>query len=101
VADADRRGVVGAGPGRSASRCTTRGGTPTWPARRRSSTCRPLLSICPPAWPERRKLEVAQLILATLRGFLIEWRTSGDGAGIEAGLSALVRALEREESASD
>ena len=60
-----------------------------------------LLSICPPAWPERRKLEVAQLILATLRGFLIEWRTSGDSAGIEAGLSALVRALEREEAAND
>jgi len=60
-----------------------------------------LLSICPPAWPERRKIEVAQLILATLRGFLIEWRTSGDSAGIEAGLTALVRALEREEAASD
>lgn len=59
-----------------------------------------LLSICPPVWPERRKLEVAQLILATLRGFLIEWRTSGDSAGIDAGLSALVRAIEREEAAT-
>ena len=58
-----------------------------------------LLSICPPEWPERRKFEVAQLILAALRGCLIEWRTSGDGAGIEAGFAALVRALEREESA--
>ncbi|TCC46416.1 TetR/AcrR family transcriptional regulator [Kribbella capetownensis] len=58
-----------------------------------------LLSICPAAWSERRKGEVAELILATLRGFLIEWRTSGDGAGIEAGFAALVRALEREESA--
>ncbi|TCC60198.1 TetR/AcrR family transcriptional regulator [Kribbella pittospori] len=58
-----------------------------------------LLSICPAAWSEQRKGEVAELILATLRGFLIEWRTSGDGAGIEAGFAALVRALEREESA--
>ncbi|MFI6832880.1 hypothetical protein ACIBG5_37595 [Kribbella sp. NPDC050241] len=58
-----------------------------------------LLSICPATWSEQRKGEVAELILATLRGFLIEWRTSGDGAGIEAGFAALVRALEREESA--
>jgi len=60
-----------------------------------------LLSICPPEWPERRKFEVAQLILAALRGCLIEWRTSGDSAGIDAGLDALVRALEREEASSD
>ena len=60
-----------------------------------------LLSLCPPAWSEQRRSEVAQLILATLRGFLIEWRTSGDGAGVDAGLAALVRALEREESARD
>lgn len=58
-----------------------------------------LLSICPPAWPEQRKREVAQLILATLRGFLIEWRTSGDAPGIESGFAALLRALEREEAA--
>ena len=58
-----------------------------------------LLSLCPAAWPERRKLEVAHLILATLRGFLIEWRASGNADGIEAGFAALVRALEREASA--
>jgi AcrR family transcriptional regulator len=58
-----------------------------------------LLSICPPAWSDQRKREVAELILATLRGFLIEWRTSGDAAGIDAGFAALVRALEREEAA--
>lgn len=58
-----------------------------------------LLSICPERWPEARKREVSELILATLRGFLIEWRTSGDAAGIEAGFAALTRALEREESA--
>lgn len=58
-----------------------------------------LLALCPDDWEEQRKTEVAEFVLATLRGFLIEWRTSGDGAGIEAGLAALVRALEREERA--
>ncbi|WP_329135177.1 TetR/AcrR family transcriptional regulator [Streptomyces sp. NBC_01476] len=56
-----------------------------------------LLSICPPDWPERRKLEVAELILAAMRGFLIDWLTTGSTDGAEAGLEALVRALEREE----
>ncbi|WP_134109058.1 TetR/AcrR family transcriptional regulator [Kribbella pratensis] len=59
-----------------------------------------LLSLCPESWSEQRRQEVAELILATLRGFLIEWRTSGDAAGIEAGLAALTRALEREEQAN-
>jgi AcrR family transcriptional regulator len=58
-----------------------------------------LLSLCPPTWSEQRQREVSELILATLRGFLIEWRTSGDAAGIDAGFAALVRALEREEQA--
>ena len=58
-----------------------------------------LLSICPEQWPEQRKAEVAEMILATLRGFLVEWRTSGDAAGIDAGFKALVRALDREEAA--
>jgi AcrR family transcriptional regulator len=58
-----------------------------------------LLSLCPADWDEQRKTEVSELILATLRGFLIEWRTSGDAAGIESGFAALVRALEREEQA--
>ncbi|WP_432879693.1 TetR/AcrR family transcriptional regulator [Kribbella sp. CA-245084] len=56
-----------------------------------------LRSLCPQSWSEQRRQEVAELILATLRGFLIEWRTSGDAAGIDAGLAALTRALEREE----
>jgi hypothetical protein len=34
-----------------------------------------LISLCPPAWPEARELDVAELILATLRGFLVDWRT--------------------------
>jgi AcrR family transcriptional regulator len=58
-----------------------------------------LLASCPEQWPDKRKLEVAQMILATLRGFLIEWRTSGDAAGIDTGFRALVRALDREEAA--
>jgi AcrR family transcriptional regulator len=56
-----------------------------------------LLSICPPHWAEQRKLEVAEMILAVLRGFLIDRLTSGDDAGVEAGFAALARALDREE----
>lgn len=60
-----------------------------------------LLSICPEHWPQRRKLEVAEMILAVLRGFLVDARTSGDSAGIAAGFEALGRALEREEAAEE
>jgi AcrR family transcriptional regulator len=59
-----------------------------------------LLSICPPDWPEQRKLEVSELILAALRGFLIDRLTSGNTEGVEAGFEALTRALDREEAAS-
>jgi AcrR family transcriptional regulator len=60
-----------------------------------------LLSICPEHWSDRRKLEVAEMILATLRGFLVDSRTSGDTAGVAAGFEALARALEREEAAGE
>ncbi|WP_329617544.1 TetR/AcrR family transcriptional regulator [Streptomyces brevispora] len=60
-----------------------------------------LLAVCPEHWSERRKLEVAEMVLATLRGFLVDARTSGDTAGVAAGLDALVRALEREEAAEE
>lgn len=60
-----------------------------------------LLSICSPHWSGRRKLEVAEMILAVLRGFLVDARTSGDTAGVAAGFEALVRALEREEAAEE
>jgi AcrR family transcriptional regulator len=60
-----------------------------------------LLSICPTHWSDRRKLEVAEMILAVLRGFLVDARTSGDSDGIAAGFDALVRALQREESAPE
>jgi AcrR family transcriptional regulator len=60
-----------------------------------------LLSICPEGWPERRKLEVAEMVLATLRGFLVDWRTSADAAGVAAGFEALARALDREEAVGE
>jgi AcrR family transcriptional regulator len=59
----------------------------------------PLLALCPEHWSDRRKLEVAEMILATLRGFVVERATTGDTAGIDAGFEALIRALEREEAA--
>src|SRR5436305_9202055 len=55
----------------------------------------PLMSLCPPEWSERRKREVVQMVTATMRGFLMEWQTTRDSTEIEAGLAALVRALER------
>ena len=58
-----------------------------------------LLALCPDDWTDERKNEIAQLLLAVFRGFLMEWRTGGDTAGIEAGLTALVRAIAREEAA--
>src|SRR5215475_6342224 len=57
-----------------------------------------LLSLCPPDWSEQRKFEVSEMILGALRGFLIDRLTSGNTDGIEAGLEALARALDREES---
>jgi AcrR family transcriptional regulator len=60
-----------------------------------------LLALCPAHWPDRRKLEVAEMILGVLRGFLVDMRTSGDEPGIAAGFAALSRALDREEAASE
>jgi AcrR family transcriptional regulator len=60
-----------------------------------------LLSMCPEGWPDRRKLEVAEMVLATLRGFLVDWRTSADAAGVAAGFEALARALDREEAVAE
>jgi hypothetical protein len=41
------------------------------------------------------------MIMAALRGFLIDQLTSGNSTGLEAGFEALARALEREEAASE
>ena len=57
-----------------------------------------LLSLCPPDWSEQRKIEVAEMILAALRGLLIDRLTSGNIEGVEAGFEALTRALDREEA---
>lgn len=60
-----------------------------------------LRAMCPPGWSYQRKDEIAELVFAALRGFLVQRRTGGgDGAdGGEAGLAALLRMLEREEAA--
>ncbi len=60
-----------------------------------------LLSLCPQEWPDQRKLQVAEMILAALRGFLVDYRVSGDASGAGAGFEALARALKREEAAPD
>jgi AcrR family transcriptional regulator len=60
-----------------------------------------LLSVCPAGWSDRRKLEVAEMILAVLLGFRVDWLTSGDTARVAAGFEALTRALEREEAAGE
>lgn len=61
----------------------------------------PLRALCPPEWSEQRKEEVAELVFAALRGFLVQRRTNADGSGEggEAGFAALLRMLEREEAA--
>ena len=57
----------------------------------------PLLELCPADWPAEQSAEVSELILAAIRGLLLEWRTTGDDSRAEAGLRALTRALDREE----
>ena len=59
----------------------------------------PLISLCPSDWSPQRREQVAELILATMRGFLMEWQTSHSTARIDPALTALVRALGREETA--
>jgi len=60
-----------------------------------------LLSLCPADWSDRRKFEVAEMILAAFRGFLIDRLASGNTSGVDAGLEALSRALDREEAAAE
>jgi len=61
----------------------------------------PLEALCPPSWSAQRRSEVAELIMAAMRGFLLEWRTAGDAHRIDAARQALTRALEREEAADE
>jgi AcrR family transcriptional regulator len=58
----------------------------------------PLLALCPPQWTDRRRREVAEMILATLRGLLLNRVIGADPADVDAGFSALLRALEHEEA---
>jgi AcrR family transcriptional regulator len=61
-----------------------------------------LRALCPPDWAQQRRQEVAELVFAALRGFLVQRRTTPggqDGHGGEAGFAALLRMLEREEAA--
>jgi AcrR family transcriptional regulator len=60
-----------------------------------------LLSICPPQWSEQRRSEVAEMIMAVMRGCTVEFLTSGNSAAVEAALGALGRALEREEASPE
>lgn len=57
-----------------------------------------LVSFCPPDWDEPRKVEVAHMVLATLRGLLLERLTTSDADAVSAGFTALLRALTREEA---
>ena len=85
----DRRAPRGGRPGAGIGRGASQQYLPT------------LLSICPRHGPDQRKLEVSEMVLATLRGFLIDRLASGNVTGVEAGFEALARALEREEAARD
>jgi AcrR family transcriptional regulator len=60
-----------------------------------------IMSWCPPHWTDRRKREVATLVVATLRGCIAEWRITRDMTHITPALDALARALEREEKAGE
>ena len=52
-----------------------------------------LMAACPQAWSDERKRGMAALVLATLRGFLLE-RLVGDPAGVDAGFEELIATLE-------
>lgn len=58
-----------------------------------------LVALCPPDWDDHRKAEVSAMVLATLRGFLVDLRTTGRTDAVDAGFAALARALDREEDA--
>lgn len=59
-----------------------------------------LIALCPQDWSQRRKTEVAAMIMAVLRGFVIDRLASGVDSGVDAGFEALVRALDREEASA-
>jgi len=58
-----------------------------------------LRALCPETWDERRRDEVAGLILATMRGLILTRRTASSPFDPGPTLAALDRALAREEAA--
>ena len=56
-----------------------------------------LLDLCPETWSRQRKLEVAHLILATMRGMLVNRLPTDRETGTKAALAALARAVRQEE----
>lgn len=58
-----------------------------------------LIALCPDGWTRARKRQVAQLILATMRGLVLTRRTSGPSFDPAPALVALERALVNEEAA--
>lgn len=58
-----------------------------------------LRALCPQAWNKQRKDEVANLILATMRGLVLTRRTAPAPFDPGPALAALERALAREEAA--
>lgn len=57
-----------------------------------------LMALCPDQWGARRKSEVAEFVLATLRGLVLTRRTSAGAFDPAPALTALTRALDREEA---
>ncbi|MEV0344892.1 hypothetical protein AB0H88_03950 [Nonomuraea sp. NPDC050680] len=60
-----------------------------------------LTSFCPEHWSGRRKRAVAEMILASLRGFLLERLIGGDVERVGVGVETLIRMLEREEAVDE
>lgn len=56
-----------------------------------------LVALCPPEWTSDRKDATAALILAALRGLLLDHQTGANERRVGAGLHALLLALDREE----
>ncbi|MDQ2726684.1 MAG: hypothetical protein M3Y91_02195 [Actinomycetota bacterium] len=58
-------------------------------------------AICPADWSEQRRNEIAELIVATLRGLLVDLLTSSERSRVESGVRALLRTLEHEETTQE
>jgi len=54
-----------------------------------------LVSVCPEGWSDQRRQATAGIVLATLRGLLLDLLTSSDEARARASLNAFLTLLER------